>query len=164
MYNTQLLIKMTGMDIALLVFIVIALIIFGLYKLNKWAYGKMDQQQSLINSQKMTQTIYVIDKKRDKITNVNMPKVVMDNLPKRAKLMKMCFVKAKIGPQFMTFICDKPVFEAIPVKANVKADIAGMYIVDFAGYKTKEEMKEKEKAKKSKEKEEKKNEKKNKKK
>ena len=152
-YNPELLIKMTGMDIALLVFIVVALIIFGLFKLSKWAYKKSDEQQSMIDSQKMVQTIYVIDKKRDKITNINLPKAIKENLPATAKLMKMCFVKAKVGPQFITFICDKGVYEAIPLKTKVKAEIAGMYIIKFEGYKNKEEMKAVNKAKKEKAKE-----------
>ena len=41
----------------------------------------------------------------------------------------MPIVKAKIGPQVMSLICDDAIFEEIPVKREVKAMISGIYIV-----------------------------------
>ena len=148
--------QLSGSDIILLVVLGVAAVVAGLYFLNRWAYKKMDAQQSLIDSQKMTQTIYVIDKKRDKVTNINLPKAVISQMPKTAKLMKMCFVQAKIGPQIMTFMCDKNVYAALPVKKSVKVELAGIYIVNMVGMKSKEEIKKIEKEKKAKAKAEKK--------
>ncbi len=147
---------MTFSDILLLTIIIVAVIAGVLYFVNRWAYKKMDEQQAVINQQKMTQTAYIIDKKHDKITNVNMPKMVMDNLPKRAKLMKMYFAQVKIGPQILTLICDKNVYNALPLKKSVKIEMAGLYIVNVVGMKSAEEMKAKAKEKKAKEKAEKK--------
>ena len=113
----------------------------------------MDEQQVMVDKMKMVQPIYVIDKKHDRITNVNMPKMVMDQMPARAKLMKMYFVQAKIGPQIITFITDKLVYDALPLKKQVKVEIAGIYIVKMIGMKSKEELKAEQKAKKEKEKE-----------
>lgn len=143
---------MSGLDWIVLIVIIIGAVFVGLYFLNKWAYKKMDTQQTLINKMKNSMSIYVIDKRRDKITNVNMPKAVIEQMPKIYKKMKMCFVQAKIGPQIMTLICDKKVFAAIPVKKNVKAEIAGIYIVSVAGMKTPQELKAIKKEKKAKEK------------
>lgn len=140
-------------DIIILVVGIIAAVFAGLYFLNRWAYKKMDTQQTLIDKSKQTATIFVIDKKKDKITNVNMPKVVIENMPKVYKYMKMRFVQAKIGPQIMTLICDKRIFEAIPVKKNVKVELAGIYIVNVIGMKSAEELKQMKKEKKLKEKE-----------
>jgi archaellum biogenesis protein FlaJ (TadC family) len=81
-----------------------------------------------------------------------MPSAVTDNIPKPYKLMKLCFVQVKIGPQIMTLMCDKKVFNAIPTKKTIKGEIAGMYIVSFAGMKSDEEMKKIKKEKKAKEK------------
>jgi len=141
-------------DIIIIVAVVIAIIVVGLYFLNRWAYKKIDSQQAIIDKAKVLTTIYVIDKKKDKITNVKMPKAVVTQMPKIYKLMKMRFVQAKIGPQIITLICDKNVFDAIPVKKNVKVDIAGLYIVGMPGLKTKKELKQ---AKKEKNKEKNKN-------
>lgn len=143
-------------DIILIIFLVLAVLVGAFYFFNKWAYKKMDSQQAIIDKSKQSATIYVIDKKKDKITNINMPKMVVDQIPKAYKFMKMYFVQAKIGPQIMTLMCDKRVFEAIPVKKNVKVEIAGIYIVNVIGMKSVEEVKAAKKAKKAKEKEEKK--------
>jgi uncharacterized membrane protein YqiK len=143
-------------DWLIIIVIAIAVIMGVFYFLSRWAYRKMDEQQSFIQQQKMTQTAYIIDKKHDKITNVHMPKAVMDNLPKRARLMKMYFAQVKIGPQIVTLICDKNVYNALPVKKSTKIDIAGLYIVSVAGMKSAEEMKAKAKEKKAKAKAEKK--------
>jgi hypothetical protein len=53
----------------------------------------------------------------------------MDQIPKRMRGSKMPIVKAKIGPQVMSLICDEQIFNEIPVKREVKAMISGIYIV-----------------------------------
>lgn len=128
-------------DIIIIVMAIVVAIIAGLYFLNKWAYKKMDGQQAIIDKAKTLTNIYVIDKKKDKISNVNMPKAVVDQMPKIYKFMKMRFVQAKIGPQIITLICDKNVFEALPTKKSVKVELAGLYIVGMPGLKSKKEMK-----------------------
>jgi hypothetical protein len=143
-------------DIILLVMLIVVVVVGLFFFINRWAFKKMDEQQTIINQQKMTQTAYIIDKKRDKITNINMPKAVMDNLPKRATLMKMYFAQVKIGPQIVTLICDKNVYNALPLKKSVKIEIAGLYIVNIVGMKSPEEMRKLAKEKKAKEKAEKK--------
>ena len=139
-------------DILLLVVVIVAIVVFVLYMLNRWAYKKMDSQSSMIEKTKTTQQVYVIDK----ITNVNMPKMVIDQIPKWSKFMKMNFVQVKVGPQILTLIADKRVFDAMPLKKTVKVEIAGLYIVNIVGMKSAEEMKAIAKAKKEKAKEDKK--------
>lgn len=144
---------MTIWDFILLALIVVGVIGVGLYFLNKWANKKMSEQDEMIKQTRQPATIYVIDKKKDKIENVNMPKMVIEQMPKRMKFMKMYFIKAKIGAQIVTLMCQKDIFEALTVKKNYKVDLAGIYIVSVTGMKSKEEMKsiKKEKAKKAKE-------------
>ena len=77
-----------------------------------------------------------------------MPKMVIDQIPKWSKFMKMNFVQVKVGPQILTLIADKRVFDAMPLKKTVKVEIAGL--------KSAEEMKAIAKAKKEKAKEDKK--------
>ena len=76
----------------------------------------------------------VIDKKRMPIKDSGLPAVVMDNIPKRYRRAKAPIVKAKVGPQILTMIADDKVFDRIPVKANVKADISGIYITNVYNY------------------------------
>lgn len=123
------------LDVILIIAIIVALALVGLYFLGNWAAKKANEQQSIINSTKVTTSILVIDKKKDKLSNANMPKVVTERMPKYLKLKKMPLVKAKIGPQIMTLICDPRVFKEIPVKKQVKVDISGIYIVALKGSK-----------------------------
>lgn len=139
-------------DILIIVAIVIGIILFGLYYLNKIAYKKMNSQQEFIDRSKQVTSIFVIDKKRAKIKDVNMPKIVLEKMPKIYKIMKLNFVQAKIGPQIMTLICDKKVFAAVPIKKNIKVELAGIYIVSMVGMKTPAELKAIKKAKKLKDK------------
>ena len=137
------------LDIIIVVVLILGALGFGLYFLNKWAYKKMDEQQTMIARTSQPITIYVIDKKKEKPDNANLPKSVLEQLPKRAKIMKMPLVKAKVGPQIITFICDKKVFQALPLKKNVKVDVSGIYITNMKGMKTDKEMKAMAKEKKS---------------
>ena len=146
---------MGATDIIILVIAIIAAIAAGLYFLNRWAAKKSVDNQTAISKNKQTVSIYVIDKKRDLAKNANMPKIVMDNLPKVYRFMKMYLVKAKIGPQIMTLVCDKKVYNKIHVKKNFKVDIAGIQIVDVKGVRTDAEIKEANKQKKLAEKKEK---------
>ena len=129
-------------DILLLLALLAVVIGVAFYFLNKWAGKKTAEQQDLVKQHKQTVSIYVIDKKKDKITNANFPKAMAEQIPRMGKLMKMPLVKAKIGPQIMTLICDGDVFPALPLKKTVTVELAGAYIVGMKGMKTKMEMAE----------------------
>ncbi len=131
-----------SLDWILLIFFLVMALGAGLYYLNKWASNKMATQNQMINAMKQQQTLYIIDKKRDKIQNIQgLPKMVAEQIPSYNKVMKMNFVKAKVGPQIITFMCDKHIYDNLPTKKNVKCEIAGIYIVNAQGIKSKEEMK-----------------------
>jgi len=127
-------------DIVILVSIIIVVVGVAIYFLNKWAGKRAAQQQEMVAQHKQTASIYVIDKKKDKITNANFPKSMTDQIPRMSKIMKMPLVKAKIGPQIMTLVCEASVFDALPVKKTVTVELAGAYIVGMKGMKTKLEL------------------------
>ena len=141
---------LTGWDILVLVFIIVVALGVGLYFLNKWASTKMVEQQETMDRVKQMVTIFVIDKKKEKPLNSSMPKEVKAKLPKIYRFMKMPLVKAKVGPQIITLISDQRVFDALPVKKNVKVELAGMYIAGMQGLKSKREMQSIARAKKAK--------------
>jgi hypothetical protein len=129
-----------GWDILIVVAIVVLLAAVGIYFFNKWASKRMSEQQDAVERNKQTVTVYIIDKKKDRITSANFPKAVQDQMPKWSRIMKMPLVKAKIGPQIMTLLCDGKIFPVLPIKKNVSVELAGMYIVGMKGMKTKKEM------------------------
>ena len=134
-------------DVLIIVGVVLLLIAAGLYFLNRWASKRVSGQQSMIEKTKQPASIYVIDKKHDKAENVTLPKVVTENLPKMSKVVKMHFVKAKVGPQIVTLMCDKHIFNNISLKKTYNVELAGIYIVSVKGLKSKFEQKEAVKAK-----------------
>ncbi|PKM58018.1 MAG: hypothetical protein CVU98_03055 [Firmicutes bacterium HGW-Firmicutes-3] len=122
-------------QILIIVLAVVAVVLAILYFVGKKMQKKADGQQAMIDQQKMTVTILVIDKKKMRIKDSNLPKIVQDQVPAYLKLRKMPLVKAKIGPKITTLLCDEKVFKELPVKKNVKVDIAGMYIIGIKNYK-----------------------------
>ena len=129
-------------DIFFLIAIIVLVVGVVLYFLNKWASKKTSEQHDMVEQNKQTISIYVIDKKKDKITNANLPKAMLEQVPRMGRIMKMPLVKVKVGPQIMTMVCDKTVFDALPLKKTVSVEVAGAYIVGMKGMKTKMEMAE----------------------
>ena len=120
-------------DILFIVLIIIIIALAVLYYFNRKNMGKMVQAQDFIEQNKVLTQIFVIDKKMEKPSPTNMTKAVYEQMPKTAKMRKMPLGKAKVGPQIVNLMCDKSVFEIIPVKKNVKVELAGIYIVKVQG-------------------------------
>lgn len=124
---------MNGWIIALIVVAVLAVIFIALFFLGKKLETKQNEQRSLLEANKQSVSLLVIDKKRMKMKDANLPASVMEQVPKMSKNIKVPLVKVKIGPQIMTMFCDEAVFEILPVKKEVKAEISGLYIVGVKG-------------------------------
>ncbi len=122
--------------VLIVLIVVLAIVIVGLVVVS--IYGRKLQKRSEENQAQMqagaqTVSILVIDKKRMKLTEANLPKLVVDQTPKYLRRSKVPIVKAKIGPKIMTLMCDDKVFDLIPVKKEVKAVMNGIYIMDVKG-------------------------------
>lgn len=109
--------------VAILAVLLVVLMIVG-NKLRK----KQEASQAQIDAMKQTVSMLIIDKKKMKMKDAQLPKVVLEQTPKYLRGAKMPFVKAKIGPRIMTLIADEKIYNQIPVKAEVKAEISGIYI------------------------------------
>ena len=112
--------------LAVIIGILIALIIIG-RKMQK----KQQASQADIEAASQIISMLVIDKKRMKIMDAGFPKMVTDNIPKRARLSKVPVVKAKIGPKITPLLCDEAIFDDVPVKAEIKAVVSGIYITSI---------------------------------
>ncbi len=101
-------------------------------------YGRKLQKKSEASQAQMkigaqTVSILVIDKKRIKLKEANLPKIVLDQTPRYLRGSKVPIVKAKIGPKIMTLMCDDKIFDIIPIKKEIKAVMNGIYIMDVKG-------------------------------
>lgn len=125
---------MTPLKITLLVILIVAIVILvALYFLGKKAQKKQTEQQEMMNANKQTVSMLIIDKKRMKIKESGLPQMVIEQTPKLMRNSKMPIIKAKVGPQIMSLICDEKIFEDVPVKKEVKAVVSGIYVLDVKG-------------------------------
>ena len=120
--------------IVIAVLIVAAAIIGFLYYQGQKLQKKQAEAQENLQAQSQKVTMLVIDKKRMPLKDGGLPAAVVDNVPKRYRRSKVPIVKAKIGPQILTLIADEEVYDHIPVKATIKADISGIYITSINNY------------------------------
>ena len=89
------------------------------------------EQQTMIDASKQTVSILAIDKKKLKIGDSGLPKMVIDQTPWYMKWAKLPIVKAKIGPKVVTMIADEKVFLQLPLRTEAKVVISGLYITEI---------------------------------
>lgn len=117
--------------LSILAVLIIAVVV--LYFLGKRAQKKQSEQQAQIEASKQTVSMLIIDKKRMKLKESGLPQMVLDQTPKLLRGSKLPIVKAKIGPQIMSLVCDEKIFDSVPVKKEVKAVVSGIYITEVKG-------------------------------
>lgn len=112
--------------LAVIIGILIALIIIG-RKMQK----KQQASQADIEAASQIISMLVIDKKKMKVKDATLPKIVAEQIPKYMRFAKLPLVKAKVGPKVMTLIADVKVFDALPLKTEVKVAVSGIYITEI---------------------------------
>lgn len=121
---------MSTVSIVLIVVLVVVLVALGV--LAFWGnkqQNKAESAQQQIEAAAQPMTMLVIDKKKMKLTESGLPKIVIDSTPKLMRRTKVPVVKAKVGPRIMTLIADDKIYDLIPVKQEIKAMVSGMYIL-----------------------------------
>ena len=119
--------------ILLIILVIMAIALIVLYFLGKKAQKKQGEQQAQIEASKQTVSMLIIDKKKMPLNKSGLPQIVIEQTPKLMRRSKLPVVKAKVGPRIMTMICDEKIFDSVPVKKEVKAEVSGMYIVGVKG-------------------------------
>ena len=117
-----------GIILAVLIIVFIVLSIVG-----KKLQAKQEASQEQMKEASQIASILVIDKKRMKLREAGLPKMIVDNTPKYLRGSKIPVVKAKIGPRIMTLMCDEKIFPLLPVKKELKVVLSGIYIMDVKG-------------------------------
>ncbi|MBQ6468988.1 MAG: hypothetical protein IJJ50_02925 [Lachnospiraceae bacterium] len=120
--------------IVMLIILVIAIGAFvALYFYGKRLEKRQAEQEEQIQASKQTTSMLIIDKKRLPLNKSGLPQMVIDQAPKLMRRSKVPVVKAKVGPRIMTMVADEKIFDLIPVKKEVKAEVSGIYIVGIRG-------------------------------
>ena len=116
--------------ILIIVLILFAILLFVGNKLQK----KANSQQEAMAAAAQTVSMLIIDKKKLKISEANLPKMVTEQMPKYARRAKFPIVKARVtgaGSKPMNLIADSKVFDILPVGKECKVVISGIYITDI---------------------------------
>ena len=120
---------MSPVTIVLLVILAVLIAAtIALYFLGKKAQKRKDEQDAQLAATAQTVTMLIIDKKRMRLNQSGLPQAVIDQTPKLMRRSKLPIVKAKVGPQIVTLVCDQKIFDLVPVKKEVKATVSGIYL------------------------------------
>ena len=117
----------------LIILAIVAIVMAVLYFLGKKVQKKQAEQQEMMQANKQTVSMLIIDKKRLKIKDSGLPQSIISETPRLMRGTKVPVVKAKVGPQILTLISEEKIFDSIPVKKEVKAIVSGIYIIDVKG-------------------------------
>ena len=118
----------TVLNILLVILIIAAIVLAILYFLGNKLQKRQLEQQQMLDAAAQTVSLLVIDKKKLKLTQAGLPKMVVDQTPKYMRWTKVPVVKAKIGPKIMTLVADASIYDLLPVKREVKVVVSGIYI------------------------------------
>ena len=119
----------TGWIIFIIVLVVIIGALIALYIAgNKMQKKQLAQKEEML-AQAQPANMLIIDKKYMPLKDAKFPKIVMEQTPKKYQKAKVPVVKAKVGPQIVTLMCDEAIYDDIPTKGEVKAMVSGIYIV-----------------------------------
>ncbi len=125
------------MSTPIIVFLIIIAVATGiltaLYFWGKKAQDRRDEQMEQMANVSQTVSMLIIDKKKMRVTQADLPAPVLEQVPWYMKASKVPVVKAKVGPKIMTLIADVEIFDQIPVKKEVKATVSGLYITGVKG-------------------------------
>lgn len=121
----------TFLNVLLVILVIVAVAMAVLYFMGRKLEKRQVEQQNLLQASAQTVTMLVIDKKKMKIKDSNLPKVVHEQTPKYMRWAKIPMVKAKVGPKIMTLLADEKVFAALPLKTEVKVVVSGIYITEL---------------------------------
>ena len=115
----------------LVIIVILAILLVVLYIMGSGMQKRQAEQQTMIDASKQTVSILAIDKKKLKIGDSGLPKMVIDQTPWYMKWAKLPIVKAKIGPKVVTMIADEKVFFQLPLRTEAKVVISGLYITEI---------------------------------
>ncbi len=121
----------TFLNVLLVLAIILTVALVFLYYFGRKMEKRQVEQQAMLDAAAQTVSMLVIDKKKMKLKEAGLPKMVYEQTPKYARWAKVPVVKAKVGPKIMTLIADAKVFEALPVKTEAKVVVSGIYITQI---------------------------------
>lgn len=119
----------TGWIITIVVLGVMVIAMVVLFILGRRTQKKQEQQQEDMKKSAQPMTFFIIDMKKMRLKNAGLPKVVYESAPKLSRLGKVPVLKVKVANRVMSLVCDADVYKTLLPKMEVKAQVAGIYVV-----------------------------------
>ena len=136
--------------IMIIVIVVALALMFVLYKVGDKLQKKQNTQREQMAEAAQPMNMLIIDKKMLPMKDAGLPKMVMEQTPKRYQKAKLPIAKLKVGPQIKNMICDDAIFDELPTRGEVKAMVSGIYIISVKSIRGKKVAQEEETGKKKK--------------
>ena len=136
--------------IMIIVIVVALAIMFVLYRVGDKLQKIQSAQREQMVEAAQPMNMLIIDKKMLPMKDAGLPKMVMEQTPKRYQKAKLPIAKVKVGPQIMNMICDDAIFDELPTRGEVKAMVSGIYIISVKSVRGKKVAQEEETGKKKK--------------
>lgn len=114
-----------------IVLLVLVAVMLVLYFVGQKMQKKQMEQKEMINAAATPMTMFIIKKEILPMKDANLPKAVFEQGGKQAKRMakaKIPVIKAKVGPQIMTLICDESIYADVPPHGEIKGMVSGIYL------------------------------------
>lgn len=111
--------------VALAAAIVVLIIMFFL---GKRSQKKQEEQKAAVEAAAQTMSFFIIDKKKVKLKEAGLPKIVLEQTPKYLRFTKLPIIKVKIGPKVMSLIVEAKLYDQLLPKQEVKATVSGIYV------------------------------------
>ena len=121
----------TFLTVVTVILVILLILLAVLYFFGRKLERRQRESESMLKAAEQTVSMLIIDKKKLKMKESGLPKMVIDQTPKYMFWAKVPVVKAKVGPKIMTLIADERVFQVLPVKAEVKGVVSGIYITQI---------------------------------
>ena len=121
----------TFLTVVSVILVILLILLAVLYFFGRKLERRQRESESMLKAAEQTVSMLIIDKKKLKMKESGLPKMVIDQTPKYMFWAKVPVVKAKVGPKIMTLIADERVFQVLPVKAEVKVVVSGIYITQI---------------------------------
>ena len=121
----------TFLTVVTVILVILLILLAVLYFFGRKLERRQRESESMLKAAEQTVSMLIIDKKKLKMKESGLPKMVIDQTRKYMFWAKVPVVKAKVGPKIMTLIADERVFQVLPVKAEVKVVVSGIYITQI---------------------------------
>lgn len=120
----------TWMIVLIVIVVILVAAALFLYFYGKRMEKKQAEQQELIRQNNQQVSMLIIDKKRIRAKDADLPEAMLSEIPWYLKRSKLPIVRARVGTMITNFVADESIFDDIPVKKEVKATVSGLYITN----------------------------------